>query len=144
MAPARAPIDSSTWATFAPRLTWTVAICRACNELSGSIQYDNSIPSLDTDGTNDTSGNQLFENRGGQFVEVSAERGIDDLGPTLAPLFVGDTVRVESEVVETDEWQEYIDSNYLAENIQWGEDFQSFLETTVNDFETTLEEAGAL
>ncbi len=32
--------------------------------------------------------NLLFENRDGQLVEVSAERGIDDLGPTLAPLFV--------------------------------------------------------
>jgi hypothetical protein len=31
--------------------------------------------------------NLLFENRGGSFVEVALERGIDDLAPTLAPLF---------------------------------------------------------
>ncbi len=30
--------------------------------------------------------NLLFENRGGTFVEVAAERGIDDVAPTLAPL----------------------------------------------------------
>lgn len=32
--------------------------------------------------------NLLFENRGDRFVEVSSERGIDDLAPTLAPLFM--------------------------------------------------------
>jgi putative tricarboxylic transport membrane protein len=46
--------------------------------------------------------------------------------------------------VETPEWAEYIESNYLAENIQWGDDFQAFLKETVAEFETTLEEAGAL
>jgi putative tricarboxylic transport membrane protein len=48
------------------------------------------------------------------------------------------------EVVETPEWQEYIESNHLAENIKWGDDFTVFMEETVAEFEATLQEAGAL
>jgi putative tricarboxylic transport membrane protein len=48
------------------------------------------------------------------------------------------------EVVETPEWQEYIESNYLTEELAWGGDFEASLKETVTEFETTLEEAGAL
>lgn len=86
-------------------------------------------------------------------VPTGEEKGIADLpamprgmilppdAPEEAQEWWIDTMK---EVVETDEWAEYIESNYLAENIKWGDDFQSYLEETVNEFETTLEEAGAL
>jgi putative tricarboxylic transport membrane protein len=53
-------------------------------------------------------------------------------------------IETMKEVVETPEWQEYIESNYLTEELAWGEDFQASLKETVTEFETTLEEAGAL
>lgn len=86
-------------------------------------------------------------------VPTGEEKGIKDLpamprgmilppdAPAEAQQWWIDTMK---EVVETPEWAEYIESNYLAENVQWGDDFQSFLETTVTEFETTLDEAGAL
>lgn len=48
------------------------------------------------------------------------------------------------EVIEKPEWQEYLESNYLTENVQWGEDFQETLADTVAEFEQILSEAGAL
>lgn len=48
------------------------------------------------------------------------------------------------EVIETPEWDEYLESNYLAENVQWGDDFQESLADTVAEFEEILSEAGAL
>lgn len=86
-------------------------------------------------------------------VPTGEEKGIEDLpamprgmilppdAPEEAQEWWIDTMK---EVVETPEWDEYIQSNYLAENIAWGEDFQGFLQDTVAEFETTLEEAGAL
>ena len=86
-------------------------------------------------------------------VPTAEEKGIADLpamprgmilppeAPEEAQEWWIDTMK---EVVETPEWQEYIESNYLTENILWGDDFQQHLEETVNDFQTTLEEAGAL
>jgi putative tricarboxylic transport membrane protein len=47
-------------------------------------------------------------------------------------------------VVETDEWQAYLEDNYLTEDVRWGEDFGSFLTETQNQFETILKEQGAL
>ncbi|MDN5851481.1 MAG: tripartite tricarboxylate transporter substrate binding protein [Actinomycetia bacterium] len=53
-------------------------------------------------------------------------------------------IDTSKEIVKTDAWQEYLDKNYLSEDVRWGDDFDSYLEKTVNDFETTLEEQGAL
>jgi putative tricarboxylic transport membrane protein len=47
-------------------------------------------------------------------------------------------------VVETDEWQAYLDENYLTEDVRWGDDFQTFLSETQEQFETILKEQGAL
>lgn len=86
-------------------------------------------------------------------IPTGEEKGIADLpamprgmilppdAPEEAQEWWIDTMK---EVVETPEWAEYIESNYLAENILWGDEFQSFLEETVNEFETTLKDAGAL
>jgi putative tricarboxylic transport membrane protein len=81
------------------------------------------------------------------------EKGIKDLPsmprgmilPPEAPQEAQDFwIKTMKEVVATPEWAEYIESNYLIEDIAWGEDFQASLKETVTEFETTLEEAGAL
>ncbi|TYP80696.1 Bug family tripartite tricarboxylate transporter substrate binding protein [Blastococcus xanthinilyticus] len=48
------------------------------------------------------------------------------------------------EVVETPEWQAYLDENYLSEDLRWGEDFTSYLTETQDRFEEILTEHGAL
>lgn len=53
-------------------------------------------------------------------------------------------IETMQEVVETPEWQEYIDSNYLTENVLWGDEFTEHLGGVVADFEEILQEAGAL
>lgn len=53
-------------------------------------------------------------------------------------------IETMKEVVETPEWQEYVTSNYLTENIQWGDDFTGFLDGVAGEFEATLRDAGAL
>ncbi len=86
-------------------------------------------------------------------VPTGEEKGITDLPsmprgmilPPDAPQEAQDWwIDTMKEVVETEEWQEYIDSNYLTEEIIWGQDFEDHLGELVTEFETTLEEAGAL
>ncbi len=86
-------------------------------------------------------------------VPTGEEKGITDLPsmprgmilPPDAPQEAQDWwIDTMKEVVETPEWKEYIESNYLSENIAWGEDFTTYLEETVAEFETTLKEAGVL
>ena len=48
------------------------------------------------------------------------------------------------QVVETDEWQAYIEDNYLTEDIRWGNDFAEYLTETQEQFRTILEDSGAL
>jgi len=48
------------------------------------------------------------------------------------------------EVVETPEWQAYLEENYLSEDLRWGEDFSTYLTDTQDAFKTILEEQGAL
>jgi len=47
-------------------------------------------------------------------------------------------------VIETPEWQEYLETNYLVADVRWGEDFATYLEETAAQFEKTLTEVGAL
>ena len=47
-------------------------------------------------------------------------------------------------VVETPEWQEYIRSNHLSQDLRWGPDFTTFLDRTQADFRRILTEQGAL
>jgi putative tricarboxylic transport membrane protein len=48
------------------------------------------------------------------------------------------------QVVETPEWQVYIESNTLTPTVIYGEDFRTFLTTTMAGFETVLRESGAI
>jgi putative tricarboxylic transport membrane protein len=86
-------------------------------------------------------------------IPTGEEKGIADLPsmprgmilPPEAPQEAQDWwIETMKEVVETPEWQEYIESNYLTEELAWGEDFQASLKETVTEFENTLSEAGAL
>lgn len=49
-----------------------------------------------------------------------------------------------AKVVETPEWREYVEANFLSENVLLGEDFTDFLETSINNFRTILSETGAI
>ena len=86
-------------------------------------------------------------------VPTGEEKGIEDLPamprgmilPPDAPEAAQEWwIETMKKVVETPEWNEYIKSNYLAENIQWGDDMNDYLEGVVADFKATLEDAGAL
>lgn len=47
-------------------------------------------------------------------------------------------------VVETPEWQDYIEKNQLVEKLAWGQDFESSLAETSGTFEEILREQGAI
>lgn len=47
-------------------------------------------------------------------------------------------------IVETPEWKEYVEANFLTENVLYGDDFTRFLDRQVEIFETILTEAGAI
>jgi len=48
------------------------------------------------------------------------------------------------DVVATEEWQAYLDENYLVEDVRWGDDFTSYLDDTSSSLEKQLDEVGAL
>jgi putative tricarboxylic transport membrane protein len=53
-------------------------------------------------------------------------------------------IKTMQQVVKSDQWQQYLDKNYLTKDELWGDDFTAYLEKTTNEFETTLKEQGAL
>lgn len=53
-------------------------------------------------------------------------------------------IKTMKTVVETPEWKEYIESNYLTEDVRWGGDFATFLTETSAEFKRVLTEKGAL
>ncbi|WP_173434364.1 Bug family tripartite tricarboxylate transporter substrate binding protein [Allosalinactinospora lopnorensis] len=48
------------------------------------------------------------------------------------------------QVVETEEWQQYLDDNHLTEDVRWGDDFEAYLEESATGLEETLKEHGAI
>ena len=79
----------------------------------------------------------------GYDVGVSMPRGLvlpPDVSPEVQQWWI-DTMK---KVVETPEWQKYIDENLLTENIRYGEDFREFLQQTSGTFEEILREEGAI
>lgn len=86
-------------------------------------------------------------------VPTSEELGIDELPSMprgfILPPDVSDEARewwiaTLQEVVETEAWQDYLDTNYLVSDERWGDDFSTYLEQTVGEFKTTLTDLGAL
>jgi putative tricarboxylic transport membrane protein len=79
----------------------------------------------------------------GYAVNISMPRGLilAPDAPEQAQQWWIDTMK---KVVETPEWQQYIESNNLTENIRYGEDFRTFLAETSDTFEEILREQGAI
>jgi putative tricarboxylic transport membrane protein len=79
----------------------------------------------------------------GYPVNISMPRGL-----ILAPDAPAEAqewwIETMKKVVETPEWQEYIASNNLTENIRYGEEFGAFLAETSGTFEEILREQGAI
>jgi putative tricarboxylic transport membrane protein len=79
----------------------------------------------------------------GYPVNISMPRGL-----ILAPDAPAEAqewwIETMKKVVETPEWQEYLASNNLTENIRYGEDFRAFLAETSGTFEAILREHGAI
>ena len=86
-------------------------------------------------------------------VPTSEEKGISDIpsmprglilppdAPEEAQEWWIDTMQ---EVVETPEWQDYLDENYLLKDEKWGEDFTTYLDETQASVEDQRTELGAL
>lgn len=53
-------------------------------------------------------------------------------------------VAAMQELVQTPEWQQYLDDNLLTENLVWGEDFRELLANVSDSFETALREEGVI
>lgn len=65
--------------------------------------------------------------------------------PPDAPEYARDWwIETLQQVVETPEWDDYIETNHLSEVQLWGEDFEDFMEESANEFEETLLEHGAI
>jgi putative tricarboxylic transport membrane protein len=79
----------------------------------------------------------------GYPVGVSLPRGLI-LAPDAPAQAQEWWIETMKKVVETPEWQEYISSNNLTENVRYGEDFRSFLVETSTTFEEILREQGAI
>ena len=79
----------------------------------------------------------------GYPVGISMPRGLI-LAPDVPEEAQAWWIETMKKVVETPEWQEYIASNNLTENIRYGEDFRAFLEETSGTFEEILREQGAI
>jgi putative tricarboxylic transport membrane protein len=79
----------------------------------------------------------------GYPVNISMPRGLI-LPPDVPAQAQEWWIETMKKVVETPEWQEYIESNNLTENIRYGEDFRAFLEETSGTFEDILREQGAI
>jgi putative tricarboxylic transport membrane protein len=79
----------------------------------------------------------------GYDVAISMPRGL-----VLAPDVPAEAqewwIETMKKVVETPEWQQYIETNLLTENIRYGEDFRTFLAETQGAFEEILREQGAI
>ena len=79
----------------------------------------------------------------GYDVAISMPRGL-----VLAPDVPAEAqewwIETMKKVVETPEWQQYIETNLLTENIRYGEDFRTFLADTQGTFEEILRVQGAI
>lgn len=53
-------------------------------------------------------------------------------------------IETTKEVVETPEWKEFVERNFLTENVLYGDDFSDFLERASNNFKMILSETGAI
>ena len=83
-----------------------------------------------------------FREQGYDF-DFSLPRGV------VLPPDVSDEVRdwwvaALQEAIQTDEWQDYLQTNSMSGNPIWGDDFAAYLEETSAEFEGVLREIGAI
>jgi putative tricarboxylic transport membrane protein len=86
-------------------------------------------------------------------VPTGEEKGIKNLPsmprglilPPDVPDYARDWwIKTMQQVVKSEEWQQFLDENYLTRDELWGDDFTAYLEQTTEEFENTLKEQGAL
>lgn len=86
-------------------------------------------------------------------VPTGEERGMEELPsmprglilPPDAPDYALEWwIDTMQQVVETEEWEDYLAKNYLVPDIRWGEDFSAYLDEVHDEFEEILTELGAL
>jgi putative tricarboxylic transport membrane protein len=79
----------------------------------------------------------------GYEVGISMPRGLI-LPPDVPEAAQEWWIETMKKIVETPEWQEYVKSNLLTENIRYGEEFRTFLANTQGTFEEILRAEGAI
>lgn len=79
----------------------------------------------------------------GYPVNVSMPRGLI-MAPDAPPEAQEWWIETMKKVVETPEWQAYIQNNNLTEDVRFGEDFRTYLAETSDTFEQILREHGAI
>jgi putative tricarboxylic transport membrane protein len=84
-----------------------------------------------------------FQEAGYDVSGVSMPRGLI-LPPDVPEEAQQWWIETMQQVVETPEWQKYIDDNLLTENILWGEDFLNEVILTRETFAGILREIGAI
>jgi putative tricarboxylic transport membrane protein len=86
-------------------------------------------------------------------VPTAGDKGYTDMVTTprgvILPPDVDEEIRdwwidALKEVVETPEWQKYLEDNNLTSDERWGEDFGQYIEETESSLETRLEDLGKL
>lgn len=98
--------------------------------ISGSDRLD-SLPDVPT-----------FEELGYE-IDVTFIRGLV-MPPDIDPEVQAWWEDAIAQVVETDEWQEYINDNALTENIVYGDEFGQLIEDVYAGFEEALREQGVI
>ncbi len=83
-----------------------------------------------------------FEEAGFE-IDVTFIRGLV-MPPDVDPRVVEWWEETIQEIVATDAWQEYIEENLLTENLVYGDEFGTLIETVYSGFETALREEGVI
>ncbi|WP_227420872.1 Bug family tripartite tricarboxylate transporter substrate binding protein [Roseitranquillus sediminis] len=79
----------------------------------------------------------------GYEIGVSLPRGLI-LAPDVSEEAQNWWIEAMKQVVETEEWKNYIETNQLTENIQYGDEFEETILSTQENFETILREQGVI
>lgn len=114
------------------------------SEVAGQIEAGNFRALAFSDSERSTVYPEIptFREQGYDF-DFSLPRGV------VLPPDVSDEVRdwwvaALQEAIQTDEWQDYLQTNSMSGNPIWGDDFAAYLEETSAEFEGVLREIGAI
>lgn len=120
------------------------AIMANPGEVLGLIESNDMRPlAYSGEETPDALGDVPTMKEAGYEIGVSLPRGL--ILPPDAPKEAQDWwIETIKKVVETPEWQEYLDKQILTENIRYGDDFKAFLQETQDRFAEILREQGAI